>query len=133
MVKPVTCKEPVTADQGSRARKDLLWRGGVEMDARIRVPTFFYVVYSSRGTPPPKKGKRALLGDLEEGTCCAPNFGGDTAKTRRAIWVTGLQQLPPLDFLNDHPNPNISIGPKVKAFQHSWKHRWKHKAKGNHS
>ena len=39
-------------------------------EARIGVPTFFCslfvsVVYFSRGNPPPKKGKRALLGDLD--------------------------------------------------------------------
>ena len=32
-------------------------------EVRIRVP-FFSVVHFSRGTLPPKKGKRALLGDL---------------------------------------------------------------------
>ena len=32
-------------------------------EVRIRVP-FFSVVYFSRGTLPPKKGKRELLGDL---------------------------------------------------------------------
>ena len=34
-------------------------------EVRIRVPTFFSVVYFSRGTQNPKKGsKRALLGNL---------------------------------------------------------------------
>ena len=34
-------------------------------EVRIRVTgNLFSVVYVSRGTPPPKKGKRGLLGDL---------------------------------------------------------------------
>ena len=36
---------------------------------RVRVPDFFQVAYFSRGTLPPKKGQRALLGDLVKLIC----------------------------------------------------------------
>ena len=44
-------------------------------EVRIRVP--FFVVYSSRGTLPPKVGKRALLGDLVLLRVGPGSFGSD--------------------------------------------------------
>ena len=54
-----------------KTRNQLLARSS-SREVRIRVPTFFSVVYLSRGTlpkktggePSPQKGNRALLGDL---------------------------------------------------------------------
>ena len=67
-------------------------------EVRRRVPDFSSVVYFSRGTPPPKKGERATLGDLVKIDGCGawgtkpylnlrkPSISNQTHRSKQHLW-----------------------------------------------
>ena len=59
---------------------------------RIRVPTFLYLFLSILvGNPPPKKGKRALLGDLDT-PMLIHNPTGEATDSREKLLAPGVRE-----------------------------------------